>query len=316
MSLSYKILWIDDQKEVYESNHKKLEDYIKSLFFIPTIHFFETIGEANISLQNQKYDVIFSDYNINEEKGNDFIKSARKNNVHTEILFYSGQTQLPSDNLDRVTFFFSSHSRFWYENLLNKMKELISFTVEKLQDMTTLRGFVMSEVCELDNKMNDIIMYYFVAQHSDDKLKLFQEKIVKSFEKSIKDQLNKTNCNEKNCKHKWYEKEIKDIVSKRDFDSSKKAKTIELICKTLNNKNEFYEKNYVDEILKVRNELAHCKSIYQNGEEVLKTKDNENKVFKKQDLDNIRKNIQKYHKIFDDLYAIVSGKMDGENDNL
>ena len=294
MSLSYKILWID----------------------IPTIHFFETIGEANISLQNQKYDVIFSDYNINEEKGNDFIKSARKNNVHTEILFYSGQTQLPSDNLDRVTFFFSSHSRFWYENLLNKMKELISFTVEKLQDMTTLRGFVMSEVCELDNKMNDIIMYYFVAQHSDDKLKLFQEKIVKSFEKSIKDQLNKTNCNEKNCKHKWYEKEIKDIVSKRDFDSSKKAKTIELICKTLNNKNEFYEKNYVDEILKVRNELAHCKSIYQNGEEVLKTKDNENKVFKKQDLDNIRKNIQKYHKIFDDLYAIISGKKDGENANL
>ena len=48
-----------------------------------------------------------------------------------------------------------------YEELKNKMKTVIDLTVDKLNDLTNLRGLVMAEVSELDMIMKEIISKYF-----------------------------------------------------------------------------------------------------------------------------------------------------------
>ena len=168
MSLTYKVLWVDDNKDEFKKEEKELKKYIGDMFFSPKIDFCEDLTAAKHFIETERYDVIFSDYNIDEEKGDEFISFIREKSVNTEVLFYSGQNELPEGRLDRVTFFFETGSHR-EERLLKKMKELISLTVAKLNDLTQLRGLVMSEVSELDVKMKEIVADYCKKNESDEK---------------------------------------------------------------------------------------------------------------------------------------------------
>ena len=166
MSLKYKILWVDDHKDDFAKEEKSLRTFVKSLFFEPQIDFCEDLESAKEFVNSEKYDVIFSDYNIDEDRGDDFISFIRNNSVNTEVLFYSGQSALPDKKLDRVSFFFESTTR-WEDKLLKKMKDLILLTVGKMNDLNNLRGLVMAEVSELDNLMEDIIREYYSKKSPD-----------------------------------------------------------------------------------------------------------------------------------------------------
>ena len=91
MRIKYNILWVDDRKEIFlrAEYDKQLIDYVNSLFFEPHLTMCESVDEAKKALDEQPYDVIFSDYNISdsefEEQGNDFINYVRNKNVNTEI---------------------------------------------------------------------------------------------------------------------------------------------------------------------------------------------------------------------------------------
>lgn len=319
MSLKYNILWVDDNRDEFTDEESALREYIAELFFIPNIKFCASIDEAKDYLTTQKYDLIFSDYNIGEESGKDFITHVRNSSVNTEILFYSGQRDLPETKFDRVSYFFSSTSRLWHEMLLKKMKDLIDLSVEKLQSLESIRGLVMAEVSDLDNKMLDIIEYFF-KDDSDEKRRDFDKHIVKDVEKTTKQNLAKDEClkllNESSkkkiestpCKHKWRDIPINEIIHKKNFESVQKAKTVQLIIEKLEfsyspKKNNFYE-DYFNDIIENRNELAHCSSFIESGIEILKTKDGERK-FSKEDFTLIRSSIIKYSTIFDKLIELV-----------
>lgn len=312
MSLIYKVLWIDDNKDDYKKEEKALKKFIEDLFFEPKIDFCEDIASAKEYIDSEKYDVIFSDYNIDEERGNDFISYIREKSVNTEVLFYSGQNQLPEGRLDRVTFFFGTGSHR-EERLLKKMKDLISLTIEKLNDLTQLRGLVMAEVSELDNKMDQLISDYFLIENEKE-MKLrrtyFDDKIVKKVETSTKQKLERVDCKQKTCKHKWHNKSMQDIISSIDFESSKKALTIDLLIEKLAydfRNGQFYD-TYLNEIIYKRNDLAHSYSEIEKGEEILKTKKHGPQIFTKDNIADIRRDIKKYHLIFNELDKLIEEK--------
>lgn len=127
MSLQYNILWVDDRKDEYQTLEidKELENYLNDLFFEPHIYMYENVEEAEKKLSQIKYDVIFSDYNIGENKnGKDFIIDIRKLNVKAEILFYSAQEKPPATEMDRISFL-QLQSNTAYEELKDKMKSVI-----------------------------------------------------------------------------------------------------------------------------------------------------------------------------------------------
>lgn len=299
MSLTYKVLWVDDNKDEFKKEEKELKKYIGDMFFSPKIDFCEDLTAAKHFIETERYDVIFSDYNIDEEKGDEFISFIREKSVNTEVLFYSGQNELPEGRLDRVTFFFETGSHR-EERLLKKMKELISLTVAKLNDLTQLRGLVMSEVSELDEKMKEIVADYCKKNESDEKD--LRNYIIGKIEERVKKSLDisQSNCDKK-CFHGWKNKTVQEVVFEQNFDSYTTARALNRIIEKKNLDIDRFLSNYNAEIIQNRNELAHCKTIKkENGSEVLFTKRGE-KEFTEEDINNIRKNIIAYHKIFEQI---------------
>lgn len=318
MSLKYKILWVDDLKDDFAKEEKSLRTFVKSLFFEPQIDFCEDLESAKEFVNSEKYDVIFSDYNIDEDRGDDFISFIRNNSVNTEVLFYSGQSALPDKKLDRVSFFFESTTR-WEDKLLKKMKDLILLTVGKMNDLNNLRGLVMAEVSELDNLMEDIIREYYSKKSPDSpEWSRFKNHVIKDMHKStlrnVKNgffDIKKDSCQteeqkcKKNCEHIWMDAEnIEEILPHFEFDSAKKARSIHEIAKK--NKIDFSYKDYENCIINTRNDLAHSKSVLKRGKEVLETKKNGAITFTESKFVTIRQNIVKYHELFEELLNRVA----------
>lgn len=327
MSLQYNILWVDDRKEDYQilDMDKDIESYVKDLFFIPHIDFFDNVEDAVKSAKSKKYDVIFSDYNIEEQKdGQAFITEIRNNNVKAEVLFYSALHEPPAKGWDRISFL-RLQSADAYEDLKTKMKSVIDLTIEKLNDLTNLRGLVMAEVSELDNLMEDIIREFYSKKKSDSvEWNDFKKKVIKEAQKSTlkkikngvvdivkkdgrkKDvTIEKGEC-PKNCTHVWMgAKNIDEVISNFEFDSSKKAHTINEILRKVTISKKFVFKDYDENIIKVRNDLAHSRSVMKKGQEILATKKKGEKSFAESDLVAIRKSIVKYHELFEELLKAV-----------
>lgn len=322
MSLQYNILWVDDRKDEYQTLEidKELENYLNDLFFEPHIYMYENVEEAEKKLSQIKYDVIFSDYNIGENKnGKDFIIDIRKLNVKAEILFYSAQEKPPATEMDRISFL-QLQSNTAYEELKDKMKSVIDLTVEKLNDLTNLRGLVMAEVSELDMMMEEIIKKYYLEKESNSKeWSNFQKKIIKRVEEDVKKKIlpkvSKTDNNEekehceKDCFHIWSNAEsIEEIITKFEFDSSKKAHTIHEIAKEIFDCKIFTFSEYDKEIIQVRNNLAHSKSVIKDGVEVLVTKKGGEIDFNQESFIKIRRDIKKYLEILEKIEKKIREK--------
>lgn len=320
--MQYNILWVDDRKDEYQTLEidKELENYLNDLFFEPHIYMYENVEEAEKKLSQIKYDVIFSDYNIGENKnGKDFIIDIRKLNVKAEILFYSAQEKPPATEMDRISFL-QLQSNTAYEELKDKMKSVIALTVEKLNDLTNLRGLVMAEVSELDTMMEEIIKKYYLGKETNSKEWLnFQKRIIAGVEKNTKKKIlpkvSKTDKNEekehcvKDCFHIWSKAEsIEDIISEFEFDSSKKAHTIHIIAEEIFDYKIFTCSEYETEIIQVRNNLAHSKSVIKDGVEVLVTKKGGEIDFNQESFIKIRRNIKRYLEIFEKIEKKIREK--------
>ena len=204
MRIKYKILWVDDRKETFEKAgyDKRIQDYVRGLFLEPQLVLCESVEEAKGVLQTTTFDVIFSDYNISdsdsEEQGNDFIEYVRGQNVNTEILFYSAMEELPPMHVNRISFFSFAGQKGAYQELLAQMELLINLTVEKLNDITALRGLVMAEVSELDVLMEQILLQYFTTP---ERMKIFHDHITANRESSLHKILKPGDKCDKQCLH-------------------------------------------------------------------------------------------------------------------
>lgn len=298
MSLKYKLLWVDDNKDEFDDEILMVKKYIEDLFFEPIIHFCESVEEAEKMISGNKYDVIFSDYNIDESMGDDFIESVRNSNVNTEILFYTGQSaDLPKKQFDRVTFFKATQPARWPELLVQKMKDVISLSIEKLQGLTSIRGLVMAEVSDLDVKMTEIIEKYCKA--SEENEKDLRKYIIQKIEDRTKESIEATDC-EKKCIHVWKNKDLLEVVHEQGFESYTKARSLDYIFKKIKFGINPFLNNYNAEIIQNRNFLAHCHSEIKDDKEILITNKGE-KQFTNEEFKTIRSNILKYSKMFDEV---------------
>jgi len=311
MSLEYKILWVDDDVETFEDLEypSRIQNYLSELFFEPIIQTYDTVKEAKENITAQKYDLILSDYNIDNEKGDDFIRFIREQHVSTEILFYSAQSEFITAAhallQDRISFAsINSPTGEGYKILYDKILDLINYTIKKVQELPNVRGLVMTETSYLDKLMSDLILKY-IEQAEPKKMTDIQKKLFKHMSKSIKGNLNKNEC-ENSCSLKIEEKAMNEIVKMRLFESSKKAYTIKLLIEIeklkVETKADFYT-DYIEDIINNRNNLAHAYSEYQNGKEVLVTNaPNGIIVFDAEKCAQIRSNILFYKRMLDSLF--------------
>lgn len=306
MKLKYKILWFDNEPDWVESIEDDIREIIEDEYCF--IYDKELREKDKPKASYNNYDLILMDLNLEDEKtGDQLIQNIRDLDVYTDVLFYSADgistIKEKAQTLGLEGVYFSGRDK---DAFIAKLRKVISSTINKVQDLNNIRGLVMAEVSELDIMMENIISKYFVENGNDRKSNEFNQHIISDVEQSTKRKLKSNGCN-RQCSHKWKDMSIGEIIHLLDFDSSKKAHTINIIIKneridyTAQNKS-FYE-DYKADIIDMRNNLAHCTSELIDGNEVLKLKKEGAKdiVFDADKFKAVRLNIQKYNTFFSKL---------------
>lgn len=302
MRLKYKILWIENEEDWVDSIYDQIQEHLSDLGFE-----FEKklIAKEEESVIYDEYDLILMDLNLAEQpNGAELIERIRNLNVFTDIVFYSSiEIELLREkgrekNLEGVYY----SGRTPDSSFVRKVCQVIDSTIKKVQDLSNLRGLVMAEVSDLDSLMDEIIQKYYVDQSLLDE---FHHRITKDKEKNIKKSLDIDGIDcEKACKLNWRQLNIDKLL--KIIDSSQKVRAINILLERnkkqgtvlyqSSNEKGFVD-NYNKDIIDVRNNLAHCSSIIENGKEILKTR-NGDLIFDTDRITEIRKKIREYHELF------------------
>lgn len=258
MQLHYNILWIDDEMDQFEEvgDIERVSDYLKDIGFTPTILTLKEGKAIETHFQDKIFDLILSDFSIEEgHHGDDIIKAIRRNDIFTEVLFYTSQ-QNELENIaqklltvDRISF----HSG--RRGLVDKIENLISLSVGKLLEINATRGLITAETSELDVIIENIVMSLVF-----DKLKLDQDKQDKIINKYVDDFLRKSPDN--------FLKKYNEIGFKKWFHRIEASRKWGIFRELLNTNptNEVQQflhlnKTYGDDVIAVRNKFAHSKAI-------------------------------------------------------
>ena len=302
MKLKYRILWFDNEPDWVESIEEDIREIVEEDYCF--IYEKELREQDNPNASYNNYDLILMDLNLEDAKtGDQLIQDIRNLDIYTDILFYSADgisaIKKKAQALGLEGVYFSGRDK---DAFIAKLRKVISSTINKVQDLNNLRGLVMAEVSELDIMMENMISKYFVENGTEEKRIEFMSHIVDDVESSTKRKLNKPDCNNQ-CTHKWRDKHIAEIIHLLEFDSSKKALTINIIIektglKYTAQKKNFYE-DYKADIIDMRNSLAHCSSELIDGKEVLKSKKKSGDIiFNADKFKAVRLNIRKYNELF------------------
>lgn len=298
MNLSFKILWVEDNEEWVES----IEDSIKQIVEDEGFEYSKKLIEGKESdIDYKDFDLVLMDYKLSDTTGDEIIENIRNKEVLTDVIFYSsnGVKDLKQSAADKGLegVYFSDREKIQF---LKKVHGVIECSIRKVQDLNNLRGLVMAEVSELDAVMDDIVCNFYTTK---ERMEIFHKHITENRETTLRKALS---CENK-CQMDWHGKEINEII--KGMDSSQKARAIHQVLKELASSNKEYKNpnfysEYESEIISVRNNLAHCKSMKEGGNEVLKTRKGD-KTFSNEDFKRIREDIRKYHNLFNKLLADI-----------
>lgn len=317
MRINYRVLWFEDNASSYSTKKTFVKDIVEDFGF----NFVEPRNEVDgTNIENipySMYDLIIVDMSLaNRSTGIKLIDTIRKKSVFTEVLFYSSKGEkavreaLANYNIDGAYCSGRDNDDFEY-----KVREVIYTLIKKTQDINNLRGLVMAETSELDKKMEDLLLYFFAQNKSKESESLFDE-ILKKVEKDYRKNLQRSTTCDKKCMHKIRNKPIEKIINSLDFNSSRKARTLNKLIehigfsiKGYDIDTSFYDA-YEEDILRTRNLLAHSQSrINDSGTEILVSKTDGNEIsFDDEKIKKIRQRILLYEHLLDDLYQTLTTK--------
>ena len=147
MRLDYKILWFEDdlnwlEEEITPNIKRYLQD---ELGFNPILICRKDGTDLDSLIIQNNPDLIVSDLNLIEEETNDetgrkIIASIREQNILTEVLLYSSNGEKIKEIKDNEPGVERASFAAGHEFLPTKLREIISLTVKKVQDINNLRG--------------------------------------------------------------------------------------------------------------------------------------------------------------------------------
>lgn len=309
MRLTYRLLWLENNALWAESLEDELNEIIEDDYGFMLEKSIAPKHEDTINYN--AYDLILMDLNLQDDlSGDKLIQKIRNNKIYTDIIFYSAdgipaiKEKARALNLEGV--YFSSRTKHLF---LSKVKAIVETTIRKVQDLNNLRGLVMAETSELDKKMEDICLSFFIQNKTEKSDAVFEE-ILKGLEKDYLNKLEQSTQCDKKCTHKIRKQtSIEGMISNMSFDSSRKARAIKKIME----EKEFpfndyinadYYESYLKDIIGTRNLLAHSysKNNEEDTEVLISKKDGQEIVFDEKRIKEIRQRILLYEKMLDDLY--------------
>lgn len=267
MKLEYKILWLDDKiDEFIEDRHiDKIKKFLDEEGFEAQIITVKYVPDFFKELDNS-FDLILTDFHMNEMNGDEVVRKIRKeSHIFTEILFYTAQADLKNtDKLDRISFLQTRKNH--HKQVINKVKDLISLTIQKFHDIVVMRGMIMNETSDMDNQKLEMIKKY-ISKKEIAETNVLKNDILEKIDEHFTKKLECVNGDWKN-KDNGLSKLIKDNFV---FSADYKIQTLGWILNKLSL--EDFSECYKDEIINLRNKFAHAT--------LLEEKDENKKVIRK-----------------------------------
>ena len=160
MNYYFNVLWYEDNTTWYKSAKIQIQRMINKHNLICKINW-KRNSELDINaLTDNKYDLILIDYDLKTDKnGNIIIKEIRDNNILTDILFYSSEYDNMLKSISKLSppldgIYYSNRKN---EEIYSKLDKLISKIVCKAEDLINLRGFVLDNTCDFENRIKEIL---------------------------------------------------------------------------------------------------------------------------------------------------------------
>ncbi len=159
MSLTYKILWVDDNPTTVASKVNQIKLFLQDEGFNPKITQLETGAKINAYLSDPLLDLIITDYRIHPNlTGKQLAERIRQLDVMVDIILYSqvAGTDLYQEvgTLDGV---YISHR----DGLEEKIKDVIRNTIRRTHRVDNMRGIVISEAIDIENQIEEIIVHCY-----------------------------------------------------------------------------------------------------------------------------------------------------------
>lgn len=275
MKLDYNILWLDNDIKDYKENGdvESIEDFLIDLGFEPNIVTVSDEAEINKHLVGISYDLIISDFNLNEKNGDVVIYELReKNKLDTEILFYSARGDFTNvkEVKERLAFMerINIHTR---DNLLSKIEKVIRLTVGKLLELNATRGLITAITSELDVEI-ETLSIAILRNHlkkSDDELNGIVQFYVDDFLTEESKRFMKKHQNVGfDSSFKLIQASRKWGIFRESLEELSKQNSAEEIRNFLE-----FNRTYSDDVINVRNKFAHAKAEKKDNKMVLKGQD-------------------------------------------
>ncbi|WP_026476497.1 response regulator [Alkaliphilus transvaalensis] len=309
MKLEYRILWFEDNESWFKTHKQVIENFLDDRGFVLNAVRYENDDKGiEEILKECDYDLILMDYNLTDANGDVIIERIREQQLYTEIIFYSQNGAqairdiIKERGVDGV--YCSGRHIIDFEE---KVTKVIETTIKKVQDLNNMRGLVMAEVSELDDVMLQIISNFLLAVSCEEKDKLIQE-IFKVMKNSMKD-------NAKKLERFIGSNDIQNLINSRLFDSEKKRNVVSKIINIINEQN--IMENYKEEVLIIRNVLAHVKEEIVDGKRVLRSKlpGFEEFIFDDQICVKIRKDLKKHNDLLKNINTTIQKRIQVLKDN-
>ena len=165
MSIEYKILWVDDSPDWVSPVKDNITSHLEGKGYEPKIELKESGADVDTS-KLADIDLIIIDYQLPGDKGDELIKQVRDKECLTQIVFYS---QGPI-NRDARLYGVHFSTR---EDVEEDIEKVVDKTIERAQDITLVRGFIIAETIDVENILEECMAKIF-----EDKGELFSEKVI------------------------------------------------------------------------------------------------------------------------------------------
>jgi CheY-like chemotaxis protein len=305
MKLNYKIIWVEDKinERPFQKSINAIKKFLSEKFFdvqFETAEDFESF--QTIFNQNDSFDLIITDYSLNDSHGNQVIDFIRMDkNILTEVFFYSANPDLrniPLANSSRISFY-TLEGVGYHNRLLSKIEELIALTISKFEHIVSMRGMIMHETCSLDLQMLDIISKALISPKVN-----FDELAVKIYD-DLNNLYKAKNDLVNDCRDKGKFKNL--TKDQFVFSADYKIRTLGQILNSI--KIDDYSEEYKEEINSIRNKFAHAVLMHDNatGRDYFKYKE-EGITFDEELCKKIRKDIIKHKKNFDYTIRVLEAE--------
>ena len=163
MKLSYKILWVDDDRGFFGLHEDEIVNYLESFGIYADITFIEdSMGDSARQkliphLKDVDLDLILVDFHMTNLPGDELIQLLRRtDHIYLPVIFYSASSveelfaAVQTRQLDGV---YVTDRRFFF----NKVKNVIDSLIVKEQTSKQIRGLLLEGVSEVDAHLCKLI---------------------------------------------------------------------------------------------------------------------------------------------------------------